>query len=364
MLAVPGACRAVFAESKNSLMHVQPLRILVIHVGGLTETALALPALRALRQHFTGSHICIATSAPAADLARLGHCADQVLPVARMQAEILSPSLLYRSLNSVRQLRQSMFDLVIELHESAESAFLLQMVRANERITATPSSRRTGLIHSVSRIALALAGQRRPPEHLAQRYLRRLEPIGVRPVEAEPRVTTEKDADARMEKWLEKSGVSMGDLLIGIDPGAGARVNRWPMERFVSIGQRLIHNFNARLIVVGGRSERGVAKQFVKSMPAKRAVALQSPQLSDLVSVLARLTVFVTNHAGPAHVAAAIGTPVVIASSMNIPADLNLLSSTHIAVRGISADMISEEEIYQATSQMIKANRAETLWKR
>ncbi len=351
-------------------MTSQPLNILVLHVGGLTETTLGLPALRSLREHFRSSRITIATSSAAAELVRLGECADEILPVARLRAEILSPGLFYRSFRAVQALRAATYDLAIELHRSREASFILPMVKAHKRLLVSDAGHQNRLLQTVAqtvaqtvgRLAGGLGGQARQPEHLAQQFLRRLEPLGVRPIESEPRLITDKDSDARMEKWLEKNGVNFGELLVGIHPGAGATIERWPFERFTSVATRLIHNFNARVIVLGGASERGLAKRIVKTLPPKRALTLQSPGLSDFVSLLARLSVLVGNHSGPAHIAAAIRTPVVVASALLESSEVNLLSANHIPIRHTSAAMIQEEDIYEAACRLIKSNRAHSLW--
>jgi ADP-heptose:LPS heptosyltransferase len=256
-----------------------------------------------------------------------------------------------------------MFDLVIELHRGRESSLVMKMVNARNRVTSD-GAETTGLARLIGRISSVLAARPASPEHLAQRYLRLIEPIGVRPIEAEPRLTTDRESDIRTEKWLEKGGIRSGDLLVGVHPGAGPRINRWPLDRFTSVGRRLIHNFGARLIVIGGPSERGIARQLSKEMPARQSLVLQSPQIPELVSLLARLSVLITNHSGPAHVAAALKTPVVVASSMNVPAEVNLLSKTHIPIRGISAEMILEEDVYEAACRLIKASRSDSLWTR
>lgn len=344
-------------------MKSERLRILVIHIGGLTETTLGLPALRALREQFAESQIHLVTSAAAADIALLGECADEILPVARLNADLLAPALAWRSLRFFRSLSDSVFDLVVEINRSRESQILLQAVRATRRITTNESSRQ-GFARLIGRLSEALTQRSGHKEHLAQRYLRLLEPIGVRPIEAEPRLTTARDLDQKVEKWLEKGGIRSGDLLIGIDPGAGPRINRWPFDRYVSIAQRLIHNFDARIVVIGGPREKGIAKQLSRKMPTGKSLVLQSPKLAELVSLLARLSVLVTNHSGPAHVAAAVKTPVVAVSTMNIPPDVSILSRSHMLLRGASSEMILEEEVYEATCRMIKASRADSLWSR
>lgn len=344
-------------------MKSERLRVLVIHIGGLTETTLGLPAFRALRQHFQSSQISIVTSAMAAEIAQLGDCADEVFPLPRLGSDLLSPALAWRGLRVIRSLRESMFDLVIELHRSRESQMLLQMVRADRRVSVTDAGS-TGLLRLIGRVAQAFAQKGDIHEHLAQRYLRVIEPLGVRPTEAEPRLTTDRDSDAKTEKWLDKGGVRSGDLLIGIHPGAGARINRWPFDRYVSIGQRLIHNLDARLVVIGGPAEKGIARQLSKKMPSGKSMVLQTPKLQELVSLLARLSVLVTNHSGPAHVASAVRTPVVIASTMNVPTEVNLLGKSHIQLRGASPEMILEDDIYDAACRLIKASRSESLWSR
>src|SRR5215468_10630476 len=103
--------------------------ILIVHIGGLAQTTLALPALRSLRQHLPQSRITIVSSSVGADLLRLAACADEILPVARLRdAEFLNPRKFYRAARSLRELRRERFDLAIEFKTGAESSLLMQFV--------------------------------------------------------------------------------------------------------------------------------------------------------------------------------------------------------------------------------------------
>ncbi len=343
-------------------MNLEPRRIVVLLVGGLSETTLGLPALRSLREHFKQATIVLATSASTADLARLGECADEILPIARVGSELLSPTAVYRSILAWRRLGRSAFDLAIELQKSPESSLMLQFINAEERLSVASRPKRGSLLAlTAERIVSRITGRTASKEHLAQRYLRLLEPLGVRPVEAEPRLTSDREADLRMEKWFVKNGVRPGELLVGLHPGSGSRTERWPVDRFASIGSRLVHNFNARVIVIAGPSERGLARRLVKLLPERRALTLHSPPIPDLVAVLARLSVLVANHTGPAHVAAALRTPVVTLSATSHAPDEDVLARNHIAVRDTAVDIIPEEDVYNAACRLIKLNRADVL---
>lgn len=117
-------------------MSINPQHLLVVHVAGLTQTTLALPALRSLRNHFPQSRITIASSSTAADLLRLAGCADEVLPVARFRGgEFLNPRKLYRATKSLGLLRREYFDLAIEFKISAETGVVLQFAHPRERLS-------------------------------------------------------------------------------------------------------------------------------------------------------------------------------------------------------------------------------------
>ncbi len=121
----------------------------------------------------------------------------------------------------------------------------MQFSHSRERL----SGRKKGVEGTIERLSQALSGSRSPLRHLAHEYLKKLEPLGVRPIEAEPRISTLRESDERIERLLSKHNIGLGELLIGVHPGAGYGRPRWPFERFISIASRMIHNFNARVLV-------------------------------------------------------------------------------------------------------------------
>lgn len=345
-----------------------PQHILVIHVAGLAQTTLALPALRSLRAHLPNSRITVAASSATADLIRLSGCADEVLTVGRLRhAELFKPTAFYRSTKAINELRHANYDLAIEFKPSTEAGVVLSLANPRERLKPLKESNK-GLSTMIERVTQAISQMPVAPPapmHLAHQYLKKLEPLGVRPVEAEPRVATDRQADEHLEKLLKKHGVTFGELLIGIHPGAGQIRQRWPMERFISIGARMIHNFNARVLVFAGPQERGLAKRIVAQLPgkgaAKRAIAIESPKIPELVSAFARLSLLIANHNGPAHLAAAAGAPVVAISTFVKDSSTDLLGSRNQMLRASHIEIITEEAVYEAACRLLKMNRAEFL---
>ncbi|MBO0798688.1 MAG: glycosyltransferase family 9 protein, partial [Blastocatellia bacterium] len=277
------------------------------------------------------------------------------------RADLLNPGMLYRSTRVWGGLKGGSYDLAVEFSANAESGIVLQLAGARTRLNR-PSNK--GIAAVLERVARALPNlQKQPPKliHAAHDYLKILEPLGVRPIESEPRLVTDRAADETIEKLLRKHAVGMGELLIGIHPGAGAGNASWPRARFVSIASRMIHNFAARVIVFAGPAERGMARKLVAELPAKRAIAYESQKITEFASAAARLSLLVANHSGPAHVAAATGTPVVVVSVSSGPSSHDLLGARQEHIRGSHADLISEEAVYEAACRLLKMNRAELL---
>jgi ADP-heptose:LPS heptosyltransferase len=297
----------------------------------------------------------------AADFLKLAGVADEILPIGRLKhVEILKPGVFYRSTRVWNELRRNEYDLAIEFTDNTESGIILKLANPRSRLNKSgPINRSLGiLIERVSRVLL-----HQPPKlmHAAHEYLRLLEPLGVRPIESEPRLITDRASDEMIEKLLQKHGFQFGELLVGIHPGAGIGKQRWPLERFASIASRMIHNFNARIIVFAGPHERGMAKKLATMLPAKRALAIESPRLTEFASAAARLSLLVANLSGPAHIAAAVGTPVVAVAASAGPSPEDLISKYHEHIRGSHISLVSEEEVYEAACRLLKMNRADFL---
>ncbi|HYE74739.1 MAG TPA: hypothetical protein VEF04_15475 [Blastocatellia bacterium] len=250
-------------------------KILVVHIAGLARTTLALPALRSLRHSLPSSHITVVSSNSAADVIRLGVCADEVLPIGQLRgANLIGPRTSYRSLKTVGALRRESFDLAIEFERSAETGFALFMAQPRKRLREN-DSKKGKLKQLLGHVADFLPLKPTVPKHVAHRYLETIAPLGAFAIESEPRLFTDRTADERIEKRLKKLGFDER-LLIGIHPGAGKGKPRWQLERFADVASRLIHLMDARVIIFGGRGEKSLAKQLTAMLPPKRAAAFDS----------------------------------------------------------------------------------------
>ncbi len=111
--------------------------------------------------------------------------------------------------------------------------------------------------------------------------------------------------------------------LVVLHPGSGDHFpgRRWPAARFARLAREL-RTLGCRVVVTGDRHERGLAAQVCLGSLGQQdevldlAAALDTAQL---VALLARADLLVTNDTGPLHLADALGTPSVALFGPNTP---------------------------------------------
>ncbi|QYJ16910.1 hypothetical protein Rxycam_02746 [Rubrobacter xylanophilus DSM 9941] len=106
---------------------------------------------------------------------------------------------------------------------------------------------------------------------------------------------------------------------VAVHPGASVPARAWDPERYTGLVRALVQE-GWRVVVTGGPSERTLTSR-VAGPPNPAVVDLGGrTDLSALAEVLARAEVTVTGNTGPAHLSAAVGTPVVSLFAPTVPA--------------------------------------------
>ena len=106
-----------------------------------------------------------------------------------------------------------------------------------------------------------------------------------------------------------------------VHPGASVPARAASPERCAAHVSALVANGH-RVIVTGGPSERGLTAAVAAAGTAGRVLDLGgATDLPGLAGVLDRASVVVVGNTGPAHLAAAVGTPVVSLFSPVVPAE-------------------------------------------
>jgi heptosyltransferase-2 len=114
--------------------------------------------------------------------------------------------------------------------------------------------------------------------------------------------------------WPDRAAALLGapGPWIGLNPGAFyGSAKRWEPTRYAAAGEKLARETGARIAIVGGAAERPLGEAIAAALTVPARVLCGQTTLGELVGVVSRLSLLLTNDSGPMHVAAALGVPVV-----------------------------------------------------
>lgn len=281
--------------------------VLFIRLRNLGEAILDTANLRALKRYRPDLQITTLVETIYTDLYEVDPDIE-ALPLTRGQQDKRS-SLLSR-LRMFRGIRQKKFGAVINLHGGPTSAQLTFLSGAKYRV---------GAAHFRNSYAYNL---RVPPaeEILEQSDLHSVESqfgwfkwLGLpdeRPAPTRLFVAPAKRDAARTK--LSAAGVNLNQPYAILAPTNEFYTKRWLPERYAAIAEQLIaHGF--QVVLTGAPTAEQIAQvESVQAATSQKLAALTSLNIGELVAAIADAALFVGNDSGPAHIAAAVKTPLVV----------------------------------------------------
>lgn len=117
------------------------------------------------------------------------------------------------------------------------------------------------------------------------------------------------------KKFIEEKQIMENDLVIGFHPGCSTLKNhekrRWETEKFAELGNRLITNHNAKILIFGGPEEKHLKDKISSQINSNRVINVDTNSLIQTAAVMRRCNIFITNDSSLMHIASALGLNVV-----------------------------------------------------
>jgi heptosyltransferase I len=271
-------------------------RILIVKLGALGDVVHAIPVAAALRRAFPSARIDWLVGPKHREILDLVPVIDRRL--------VLTDS---RVLSAVRELRANNYDVAIDLQGLFKSALL---ARASGATRVVGFSAR----YARERIASWLYTDVHDPGgggmyhvdegHVVYTNLGVLQTLGV------PSGVPEFPLDSVQSEVAAHVMKQTGGRYAILNPGAAWPNKRWPPARLGAIAVELRARYALRSVAAWGPGEEALAREVVDR---SSGAALLSPKtaIADVVALARGASLYLSGDTGPAHIAAAVGTPIV-----------------------------------------------------
>jgi heptosyltransferase-2 len=296
-----------------------PEQILIVLIAGIGDLVLASKGIRSIRNGNPDAEIHLLTSSDAAPLAVNFGYVDRVwaFPIREFRKDKRYAADILRLARVLRKIR---FQVILNLYAVESIAGALKMGLLFQILGA---ARKIGHdSHGFGRfLTEKVDGDVFRGRHVTDAMMDIAVKAGGIPDEKGIEVFWGGGTET---KWMDLFGrpETTGRLVVGINPGGDRNNRRWNPDRYAEVADRLAEGMGARIVLLGGPSETGVA-QSIESMMQNKPINLSGRlNLDDLAYVLSKLDLLITNDSGPMHMAAALGVLLVAVFGPEDPARL------------------------------------------
>ncbi len=269
------------------------MTILIIRLSSLGDVVLTTPVLAALKAAWPNAHITFLTKGAFAPVFTRHPFIDEIVGFEE------------RGLwGWAGEIRRRKFDLVIDLHDTVRSRVWSLLAGAPSRVRYDKRAADRRRLVWTKRVSPRLSGS------VVDRYLETLAELGIPSGDRIPKLYL--GADERLSEPLEKrlGPMPAGDpRFVAIAPGALHATKQWPAERFAAAADRLAEG--RPVVVLGTRADARAAEEVLKTLTSPAQSFVGQTSLRDMMLILRRCALLLTNDSGAMHVAAALGVPTV-----------------------------------------------------
>ena len=325
-----------------------PKRIVVFRNAGLGDFLLTVPALTALRRLYPDSRITLLTSHSsngdvAARIASYAGGAGSMPWLSLAQPHLIDdaiiigrPSLSRETLGALLGARRRGFDLAVNIVDVGTPA-ATRFKRWAFLALATGRVRQLGLMRPIF-------ADPDPARHAAQAIghhifgpLSFLGELGL----DEPYDPTWTRMDVRVSETARARAAALkarwgarGDL-IALAPGFILPHKAWPWEKFSALcGELLRQRPEATIVLIGVANQADIAEAIRAADPQRIISLFGQTSVEESAALFALCDLVVANDGGAAHLADAVGAPVVsIVPGIEAPNSVEPWNSRHLAVR-------------------------------
>jgi heptosyltransferase-2 len=260
------------------------------------------PTVRAIRQCFPNTHISLLAKPWVVPVFENSEHIDQLL----IYDDKGRHKGILGKFRLARDLKKYHFDAAILLQNAFEAALIAFLSNIPLRIGYNTDVRQLLLTHAVS------CTNEIKKKHQTDYYLDILRGIGIKEDNRALYLKLDQKDRFRAEKILLEQHLSLGDKIIGINPGATyGPAKQWPLDRYAHLADNIQAFTKGRVIIFGGPNDKDLGEKISQKMHHCPIDLSGKTSLGEAMALIEKCDLFITNDSGLMHVAAALDVPLV-----------------------------------------------------
>ncbi len=269
-------------------------KILIIRLSSIGDIVLSTPLIRLLRKKFPFAQIDFLIKKEFAELLKFNPHLTNLI-------EFDASKGFKELLRLKSQILKERYDLIVDIHNNLRSVFLRTFSGAKVLKVDKRVFKRLLLV----KFKINLYKNIIP---VAERYIETVSQLSIKNDNQGLELFVPNDV---LDLSKDKINFSNSERYIAIAPSAKHETKRWLPERFAEVGDKLSENFNAKIILMGGKEDEQRCKLVESMMKNKPINICGKTSLLESAGILSLCEMLITNDSGLMHIASAMKTKVV-----------------------------------------------------
>jgi len=293
-------------------------KIIIRAPNHLGDCVLALPMINETREAYPGSTLTLLVPEKLGELFESNQAIDKIIKFPGRHAHGLAGVFKLREF-----IKDEEFDIGYVLPPSFSSASVFKLSGVKERIGYITDGRRLLLTKPLPLPAPINSC------HRSELYFNMLKrAAGIELQFVKPKIFLSDEDITRGQKVLKDFGIKDGEKFAAIAFRAVGESRRWGLEKYLELAKRLIAEHSLKVVLIGKDDDRTEGDKIASGAGSTRVFNLAGKTgVRELSSILTQALMFIGNDSGAAHLAAAVGTPIVVISGADDPKETSPLAS-------------------------------------
>jgi len=289
-------------------------KILIINIFGIGDVLFTTPMVRNIKEHLPDSFVGYMCNKRALAVLETNPLIDKFHVYEKDEwRDIFRESKIHGMREAHRfflEIARTRYDLVIDLSLNEMMDALTFLAGIRQRIGFNYKARGRFLTTKIP-----INGFEK--KHVVEHYLDLIKKAGFPATHKKMEVFILDEDRQWTERLFKEKVFGPNDLVVGVIPGGGAswgkdaRYRRWAPERHAELADKIIENFNVKVILMGDPSEKDIAGRVTSAMSHPALDLVGKTTLGQYLALLSRCRLVVVNDGGPLHMAVAAGAPTV-----------------------------------------------------
>ena len=288
----------------------QARRILCVRLDSLGDVLMCTPAIRALRDTLPGCHLTLLTSPSGAAVAPFIPELDSVIPYRAPWMKHEQPASMQGLQECAAQLAAQHFDAAVIFTSYSQSPLPAAMLCHLVGIPLRLASCRENPYQLLSDW-VAEREHERASRHEVQRQLDLVAHVGCSTADTSLSFSVPAADASRVSTVLEEMGINPAAPYLVLHAGASAASRRYPVRHWLVLIGMLRRQLGYPIVLTGDRGDVDALLPLAEAWGATTHSLIGKLALGELGALIRGSSLLITGNTGPAHIAAAVGTPLV-----------------------------------------------------